>query len=406
MKLHRLIHKAALAVALFLSLNVALRAQSISGVEAIPPNTPDVNPTSKWVINVSFVSVPIPTKIKQRFLVDVDDAKIIPLEDFRLSVGDKNTYTANAGEPLEMATPKKGECLKFKKHYEFRASVENEKGDKVLSLGAGVDLLDENCSQNDEVKVKAKSADDADVYLSGELNGAHKRKTSFTTEIKLQRYSPISANWRHTPFFTLNASTDPDADPDKMELGWAFRYVANSAYFDHKVKLESERDFGNTNLIYDTRFTFLPTPRPKGKRSFKIFPDPFIGGEFGKNLRSPLKAAEGDGIARLLIGADVRLAFWVKKDSDEPDINWTTSFVRRWLLTDELSFEADKDGKLQLRRFGTNPRDYVSSKVSYKLSKFLNVFVEYEWGQVPPSYKLVDHRFRLGLAYKYKFGVK
>ena len=45
------------------------------------------------------------------------------------------------------------------------------------------------------------------------------------------------------------------------------------------------------------------------------------------------------------------------------------------------------------------------TKVSYRVNKFFEVFTAYEWGEVPPSYKLVDHRFRLGFAYKYKFGL-
>ena len=193
-----------------------------------------------------------------------------------------------------------------------------------------------------------------------------------------------------------------------MEMGLKFRYVLDKlgAYFDNEIKLESERDFGNTNFIYATRLTLLPPARPKNPESkSKVFFAPYIGAEAGKNINSPLKAAEGDGIARVLIGADLRFAFFLKGDND-PDINWTTSFTRRWLLTDELGFEADKDGVLQLVRFGTSPRDYVLSKVSYKLTKFLDVFGAYEWGQLPPSYKFVDHRFQFGFAYKYKFAVK
>lgn len=406
MKIHNIIDRTAFIMAFLTLVSVECMAQAIGHAEAVRPD----NDNGQWTISIDFN--PVPTrKIKQFYILTVDGLRVqqINLTSIRW---DENQiiYTGNTENPLEVAVDSKTEKLRLAKPYEVRVTVENnEAGKEDLYLRAEVILNDPQTTLNEAQKATAKSVDDADIYVSGELNGAHKQKTSFATRIKLQKYmyfNRTDASWRHAPFFKLNASTDPDADPDSMEIGWGVQYLANFGAFDHKIKLESERDFGNTNLIYDTRFTFLPVARPKGNTNFKIFPNPFIGGEFGKNIRSPLKAAEGDGVARLLAGADLRFAFYLKEDSEEPEINWTTSYVRRWLLTDELSFEADKDGKLQLRQFGTNPRDYFSSKLSYRFTKFAEVFTEYEWGQVPPSYKLVDHRFRLGFAYKYKFGVK
>lgn len=406
MKIHSLIVRTAFIMAFLLTVSAESMAQAIGHAEAVRPDSPN----SRWTINVDFN--PVPTRrIKQFYLLTVDGSRVRQI-DLVNPRWDQNRiiYSGDAENPLEITVDSKTEKLKLSKPYEVRVTVENNEADKEdLYLRAEVIPNDPVMTLSKGEKAKVKSADDADIYVSGELNGAHKQKTSFATQIKLQKYryfNPSDRSWRHTPFFKLNASTDADADPDSMEIGWDIQYLANFGAFDHKIKLESERDFGNTNLLYDTRFTFLPVARPKGNTNFKVFPNPFIGGEFGKNLHSPLKAAEGDGIARLLAGVDLRFAFYLKKDSEEPEINWTTSYVRRWLLTDELSFKADDDGKLQLRQFGTNPRDYFSSKLSYKFTKFAEVFTEYEWGQVPPSYKLVDHRFRLGFAYKYKFGVK
>lgn len=405
MKIHSMMVRMSLIMAFLILVRGESTAQAILKADALRPDKPD----GPWIVSVALT--PVPTgKIKQFYLLTVDGLKVQQIDLTKTRWDDtKIIYMGDAEYPLEVAVDPKTEKLKLTKPYEVRVVVKDNEAEGDLYLRAQVILNDATTALNKPERATAKSADDSDIYISGELNGAHKRKTDFATEVKLQKYFLFNPNrnaWRHAPFFKLNASTDPDADPDKMEIGWGVQYLANYGAFDNKIKLESERDFGNTNLIYDTRFTFLPRARPKGNKNFKIFPNPFIGGEFGKNFRSPLKAAEGDGIARLLAGADVRLAFYLKEDSEEPEINWTTSYVRRWLLTDELSFEADKDGKLQLRRFGTNPRDYFSSKLSYKLTKFVEVFTEYEWGQVPPSYKLVDHRFRLGFAYKYKFGVK
>jgi hypothetical protein len=388
-------------------LNAAAQAQAISSAFATPPDIAD----ARWTIKASFSPAPAREKIKRVFIVRLEDAKMITLQSFNPSSVASNIYVGKSSEPLKTVNNPTTGKLELVKH-QLNVFVENAAGDEMLSLSAKIELLDPDHELDQPKKVKASDADGSDVYLSGELNKAKDKDTTFTTTIKLQRYKPIKPSWRFTPFFKLNASTDPNADPDTMEIGMKTRYVIGKfagipgALFDNEVKLESERDFDNTNFIYDTRLTFLPAAFPKGAESKgKVFFSPYIGAEVGKNMKSPLQAAEGDGIARLLVGADLRFAFFLKTE-DEPDIDWITSYTRRWLLTDELGFETDKNNVLQLLRFGTSPRDYVLSKFSYKLTKFLDVFAAYEWGQLPPSYKFVDHRFQFGFAYKYKFAIK
>jgi hypothetical protein len=405
MHLHHSFLKAVLTTMFLLSLSVSTNAQSVKA-EVIAPD--DENP--RWTFNVAFAPEPALEQIKQFFLINVEGARIIGLRNLAPSSIHSGVYTATPEAPLKLVVNPQTGRPELENHYEFRAVIENTQGE-LVPVGAPVRLLDVTVPGDKVVRAEASDADDADVYISAEVNGAHKQRASFSTEVKLQRYLPVSPSWRHTPFFKLNASSDPDADPDEMELGWKFRYIMGrfagipGAYFDNTAKLESERDFDNTNLIYDARFTLLPAARPKGLSNHKVFINPYVGAELGKNLRSPLAAAEGDGIARALAGVDIRYVIFMKNE-DAPAINWTTSYVRRWPLTDELGFEADDDGELRLKTFGKSPRDFVSSKFSYRLNKFLDVFTAYEWGQVPPSYKLVDHRFRFGFAYKYKFAVK
>jgi hypothetical protein len=419
-------------LAMIFSLSVmALVAQKVIGVDAIKPEQAG----ESWRVDIALSQLPkMEEQIKNIYLLDNDSGEIIKLKNLRriqptgsgtISPG----YTAEIEKPLEMIQPpvKPGEKPKPPqlKNYELRfiveSNAEKEEDKQILRSSAGLVLLNPNVAKNDTEKVEANSAEDADVYISGEMNGAFKKKTSYSTEIKLQKYAFLDdkAKWRWTPFFKLKASTNPEADPDKMEIGIKFRRVVGrfagipGALFDNGVKIESQRDFKNTNLIYDTRFTFLPpeltgwlgTSGKIGTKDYRVFLNPFIGGEFGKNLRSPLPAAEGDGIARALAGTELRFAFFLK-EGEEPNLDWTSSYTRRWLFTDELGFKPDDDGNLQLVRFGKSPRDYFESKVTYGFNKFVGGFIEYSWGQVPPSYKFLDHQFRVGLVYKYKFGVK
>jgi hypothetical protein len=279
---------------------------------------------------------------------------------------------------------------------------------KALSKMVGIILFQETATLDNLEEIKADSDEDAEYYVSGNITGTHRKKTAFTAEIKLQPYQRRYKKFIFSPFyFNLNASTSADADPDSMEIGFKTRGVFSEfagfkgAFLDNNGKIESERDFDNTNLIADTRLTFLPPALNKEK--FQAYLNPFFGTEMGKNLRSPLNAAEGDGIARVLAGADLRLVFFSK---DVPWANWTNSYTRRWLLSNELGFKTDGNNDLILVQFGKRPRDYFESKFSFAVGKFTDAFIAYDWGSVPPSYKKVDHRFRIGFEFKKKTVIK
>lgn len=282
-----------------------------------------------------------------------------------------------------------------------------------------ITLPDPNAPSVAISKDESEDIEESNFYIDGEMKGANKKKTTFSTNIKVKRLTQ-RGNWIYSKspidslpiplYFKLSANTDVEADPDNMEIGFNFaRVVGRHFYWDNDVKIESQRDFKNTNFIYSTRGIWRPAgvslTKKDGDATSILFFRPYIGAEVGKNLRSPIVVADGDGIARILAGADLRLNIPVNEDKGQ-EINWTNSYTRRWLLSDELSFKADDDGVLQLVRFGKRPRDYVKSKVDFSFNKFFGAFIEYDWGQLPPSYKFVDHRFRVGLFYKFKFVVK
>ena len=266
--------------------------------------------------------------------------------------------------------------------------------------------------------IESKAKKDSDVYIAGELGGAKGKKTTFSTEIKIAP-TFTKGRWYYSPiFFNLNASSSPDADPDSLEFGtkggyvypfdlkptdkWKFRLTGLDTSLSGKI--ESERDFDNTNLIFNLQTNFVVTPIPLGKKATLTF-DPYIGTELGKNLKSPLAAAKGDGIARLLGGTNLLIDIPIE-NSGLQGIVWETSYTRRWLLSNELGFKTNDANELVLTKFGKSPRDYFQSKVEFTINKFLNPYVSYEWGEVPPSYKLLDHRFRVGFVYKFKLAGK
>jgi hypothetical protein len=124
--------------------------------------------------------------------------------------------------------------------------------------------------------------------------------------------------------------------------------------------------------------------------------------EVGKNLNSPVSEAEGRGLARLMFGTTFNLAFKRRGDVPLKRFGIEANYVRRILLKREVYFEEAEDDTLQAVTFGTNPRDWVEAKFYFKFNKFFDGYVGYEYGEKPPSYKLVDHRMKFGLVYKSK----
>src|SRR5690349_9099207 len=202
--------------------------QSVTLVYAVKPDPGQTN----WSVEVSFSPDPKLDNIKNIFVLNVDDGTIIRLNtpiDSKMGI-----YSYTPSEQFLVTGT--GDAAKLAKHYELKALIARD--GKQLATGAPVELLLENVSKASEVHQKVKTVDEADIYIGGEIDGAHKRKTGFTAEIKLQKYNPLGG-WAYTPFFKLNASTDPDADPDQLELGLNFRFISTRmrTYFDNEVKI-------------------------------------------------------------------------------------------------------------------------------------------------------------------------
>lgn len=394
-----------LAVILWLMTCSIVAQTAIRTVQAVPPT--DASNTN-WSINVQFATA-LTATVGKMFMINLQTQTAIPLDT-------KNIQYLGLGAGFTVMTINDIDPINNKYLFSVELITQPTGGGEPIStfIAGTVIAQNPNVATSAVKEAKAKGSDDANVYISGEINGANKKKTSFSTEISISPWQiKVAPNNFVTPFFfKLNASTDADADPDSMEFGVSYQYrILNTknfpaASFTTAAKIESERDFDNTNFISDTRFIILPKARPKGaQKKLKVFFRPFIGLEMGKNLRSPLAAAEGNFIFRPLAGAKLRFNYPLNED-EEREINWETSFTRRWLLRNELGYETNDDNELVLTQFGKSPRDYVQSKFSYGLAKFFDVFVAYDWGQLPPSYELVDHRFRVGFAYKFKWTVK
>lgn len=263
--------------------------------------------------------------------------------------------------------------------------------------------------------IKSKEKKDSDIYIAGEFVTGRGSKPAYSIDIKIEpRFGP--GKWDYSPFFNLNASTSQGADPDSMNFGfkvarsYPFEYKTEkwrpritSLYFSTAGKFEAERDFDNVNLTFNPILDFIVSTIPIGRKTTLTF-TPFIGAELGKNLKSPLVEAEGGGVARFLGGSRVLLDIPIERGIN--NITFSAQYTRRWLLARELRYKTADDDTLVLVEFGKRPREYFESKVDVGINKFFSPYIGYDFGELPPSFKYVNHRIRIGFLYKFRFSNK
>ncbi len=259
--------------------------------------------------------------------------------------------------------------------------------------------------------------DDANVYLAGMLTTSSGNDLNGTIDAKLRRTfyntdtvaNPDSALISDIGLaFDLKASGDPEADPDSMNFGveWEMEFARSrskgpiSGLFNYLYpKIESERDFGNTNFLVEHRLKMV-LKRPQPKLWSPVF-TPFVGEEIGKNIKSPLAAAEGNFLYRIKAGTLLSFFFQPRLENLKT-IEFEAEYTRRWPLRRELGFEEDEDKNLTLVEFSKRPRDYVKGNLNFLIKDNFGLTVGYEYGELPPSFKLVDHKLKIGLVFKTK----
>ena len=259
---------------------------------------------------------------------------------------------------------------------------------------------------------KSDGRDDSNLYFSGQVThsrgkdfvGTYDTKLDFTGHCELANTDNLIG-----PTFDLKGGNDPNASPDSLNFGflWEFpvikaSHVISSIRLTQNAKLESTQDFTQRNFIYgaDLRGVFKSWIWSHPAMRARI--RPVVGTEVGKNLHGIIPAVDGRNIARLKAGTGLFLIFEFNKPALQ-DIQFETSYARRWPLIDEVTYTHGTNG-LSAVSIGTNPRDYVKQTMTIDVTKFLGVNVAYEYGSLPPLYKFLDSKFTFGLDVKMKFG--
>jgi hypothetical protein len=377
------------------------------------------------VLSVGF-KVPITTPAdgnNVRWSVfDQTDGKAVPIDSGSVQYGRTSTNppTHSTSATFPIALEKTHKYLVSVVNLEFKHCA-NSASLSVFSK-IGIKTADAAPSKPPASTVKgfafsaAKGRDDADLYLAGLISGAEGTKASYTADIKAQfRYlltSASSGGEEHNKFrsslwfvpnFDLKASTDPKADGNSVTMGMAFPFgrPLNTKTFtwvdlEPAIQGESDKQFSDINTIFRFRSYFLM--RVFGNGRLQLLPQPFLGLETGGNVRSPVSGAYPGGIARPSAGLHFYLNFF-KSSAPGRQAFIESEYIRRWPLLSEPTF-SNQSGTLVLTSVGTNPRDYVTTKVEYDFVDYFGITVQHDYGELPPVFTRVKNKYTIGLVLK------
>jgi hypothetical protein len=273
---------------------------------------------------------------------------------------------------------------------------------------------------------QATSRDDADFYLAPTIDGATGSKASYTVDAKFapefwlrapgSSWTPLSPGVILLPDIDLKISSNPKEDGNSVTFGGLFKLLYPTPRSFHWASSQLPITLGKTGFAVESDKTFhdlnavfsysqvLPLHDYCCTRRAPLFFEPFVGTELGTNLKSQSAGAYPFNIVRGLFGAHEGLNVFAQRSSKDgsasskPTISIETDYIRRLLINPEPVYVANPQNKLVLKSVGTQPRDHVTTALTYHLTSYVGVTANYEYGSIPPDYSLVDNKYTFGIV--------
>ena len=302
-------------------------------------------------------------------------------------------------------------------------------------FGAGAMSVAAKAEVTPGVNLKpAKSKDDSDIYVLGALIAGSATKPIWMVDAKGSIGWPTGALYHWFGVggtFQVNPGAKPPADssdvnPDSITFfsqmdtlqqhsflkGFIYGYQA----IVRPVGGEYASETPNGNITTTGQLTLFS--KPLLRNSFVV--DPFVGYEFGRNLRKPEKLfgrpvdlADYNAIARLLFGGAARYYIFQRKvtATDVYRLVLSVSWQARALGPDEpfvkSDYAPDVGGKITRQKLlvmNNDVRQFVEAGVTWNASPLVGFDLKYKRGSLPPLFQFVDPQVTVGVTFKAKIG--
>lgn len=127
---------------------------------------------------------------------------------------------------------------------------------------------------------------------------------------------------------------------------------------------------------------------------------PVIGFETGRNFHNAVTPDSGRAIFRTVVGANFLFRFNPKLPGFK-GTEFSSTYTLRlpakrevYTLTEKVNGQ-DTDFPF----LGTNPRHYVKSDLSFKVTDAFSLTFKHEYGALPPVFRKIDHKVSMGFTF-------
>ena len=252
---------------------------------------------------------------------------------------------------------------------------------------------------------KAKGKEDADIYFSGLAAGARGSKPLYSFESKVGYLFSLGRKGAIGPRAEVNAASESNIDPDSIkaavsyEKAFVFGPARGLILRSDALGVEFDKENRNRNLMTELNGTLVLPPARLNDNTFAAI-DFMTGFEGGHNYRHTLDEDNGlGGLWRWKFGINVYFVA-LKPPRVFKRIDFNAGYNVRLLHTAEPFTETI--GGEEMTRLTKKPRHHVSSNLDFMFSDALGISLKYQYGSLPPAFKLVNHSASVGLTFKLK----
>lgn len=239
----------------------------------------------------------------------------------------------------------------------------------------------------------------------------------YVTPWKIGHNETTDKNWLTTGInikVEINQNVKPPVhrttfNPDSITTGLGFTHFLEfpGRLNGMRIQVQPGGEFSRTdpssNFITSSLATFDLAPWLKGDTTISYFTlYPFIGFEVGRNLNRPtlidkvaVDLTNYKGIARGFTGADAKFGI---ADKTKKDILSVTGTYRLRLPAIDEPF-VETLHQVTTVAMTTKARHWVEGDIAYTVPawKYLSITASYQYGELPPLFSFVDHKFTFGL---------
>src|SRR5208337_1424633 len=256
----------------------------------------------------------------------------------------------------------------------------------------------------------------SDIYLSGLYSPAINSAAQYTIDGKMQLVTQIpDSAVRLGGIATVSTDKRPSADPDSYFVSGLMQWIPVNQRFLHKIAegvlvdwyftgLEFDRKTSNRTILtapqFEVPLRIYPAPNHKGPLSLGVGMIPYLGFEAGSNLSNGLSTNGSGGVFRGLAGSSFdasispNLSFLSK-------ISLSATYAVRIPALPEVFTPTTLNNKGQtvdVPVLSTQARHHVTDELDFTFSKPFALTIKHEYGEVPPVFRVVDHKVSIGLT--------